>query len=345
METKPGPDRVSRRAARATESRRYAAIASPLHASDGSSLELPSRCANWRPERDRVVLLELEGSEPGAVFSVGESGVLIGRSGNADVNLADNTVSWEHARLTFEHDSAYLEDLSSRNGTFINGRRIAERTRLDDGDYLCLGGGSNVVKFSMMDEFEERALRTLFELTLRDPLTRLYNRRYFDDRLRSEFAFAQRQGTPLALLLIDIDHFKQVNDTCGHQVGDVVLRLVAKSIQRMMRPEDVLARYGGEEFIVIVRATSRRNLDILAARICQRIQSLSLGVATRNVGVTVSVGASCMGPDTPCESAEALLTSADEALYAAKAAGRNRAFTARESDHELETDPRIEPPR
>jgi diguanylate cyclase (GGDEF)-like protein len=95
-----------------------------------------------------------------------------------------------------------------------------------------------------------------------------------------------------------------------------------------VRPEDVLARYGGEEFIVIVRATSLRNLEILAARVCQRVRALPLAPSGHHLSVTVSVGASCMGPDAPCASAEALLTSTDEALYAAKAAGRNRAFTA-----------------
>ena len=157
----------------------------------------------------------------------------------------------------------FAEDLSSRNGTFVNERRVVERTPLVDGDYLGVGGGSTLFKFSMMDDFEEGVLRTLFDLAQRDPLTGLYNRRYFDDRLRSEFLFAQRHDATLGFLFIDIDHFKRVNDTHGHPMGDAVLKLVARSIQKMMRPEDVLARYGGEEFTVLVRATSLRNLEIL----------------------------------------------------------------------------------
>jgi diguanylate cyclase (GGDEF)-like protein len=156
-------------------------------------------------------------------------------------------------------------------------------------------------------------------------LTRLYNRRYFDDRFRGEFAFAQRHGTVLGLLLIDIDHFKHVNDTYGHQVVDLVLRLVANSIQTMMRPEDVLARYGGEELIVIVRATSLRNLEILGTRMCRRIQTLPLDVPDSHLAVTVSIGVSCTDRDTPYSSAAALLADADAAMYAAKASGRNRA--------------------
>ncbi len=282
-----------------------------------------------RPERACIVLLELEGTQPGAVFSVHGPSALIGHKGNADVPLADTTVSWEHARLTVESDGVYIEDLSSQNGTFINDRRIHERTRLDDGDYVRVGGAGTVVKFSMMEAFEERALRTLFELTLRDPLTRLYNRRYFDDRLLSEFAFAERQHTELALLLIDIDHFKRFNDSCGHQVGDAVLKLVASSIQRLLRPEDVLSRYGGEEFVVIARGTSLRNIHILGERLCHQIQSLVLDLPDRSLNVTVSIGASCMGPDEMKSSARALLRSADQALFEAKAAGRNRTTSAR----------------
>jgi two-component system cell cycle response regulator len=254
---------------------------------------------------------------------------IIGHKGSADVPIADATVSWEHARLTVESDGVYIEDLSSRNGTFINEWRVRERTRLTDGDYLRLGGGGTVLKFSMMAEFEKRALRTLFELTLRDPLTRLYNRRYFDDRLLSEFAFAQRQHSLLALLLVDIDHFKRFNDTCGHQTGDAVLKLVASSIQRMMRPEDVLARYGGEEFVVIARGTSLRNIHILGERLCQQIHSLVLGLPDPELKVTVSIGASCMGPGEIPSSADVLVKSADLALFEAKSAGRNRTISAR----------------
>ena len=276
-----------------------------------------------------MVLLELEGAQPGAVFSIRGTSALIGRKGSADVLLGEETVSWEHARLSVESEGAYLEDLASHNGTFVNGQRIRVRTRLHDGDYVGFGSGGPVVKFSLMEEFEERALRTLFELTLRDPLTRLYNRRYFDDRLLSEFAFAQRHHSELALLLIDIDHFKNVNDTCGHQVGDVVLKLVASSIQRMMRPEDVLSRYGGEEFVVITRGTSLRNIHILGERLCHLIESLALDLPDRDLNVTVSIGASCMGAEQTYGSAEALLKSADEALFEAKASGRNRTTSAR----------------
>lgn len=196
-----------------------------------------------------------------------------------------------------------------------------------DGDYLRLGTGS-VLKFSMVDDLEERAHRTLFELTLRDPLTRLYNRRYFDERLLSEFGFAQRHRTQLAILLLDIDHFKRFNDTWGHQAGDVVLKLVANRIQSMMRPEDVLARYGGEEFVVLARATSARDMEILGERLCRGVAALQLDLAPPGVRVTVSIGAAYMSVDEPSTCAETLLRAADLALFSAKAGGRNRTASA-----------------
>lgn len=283
-----------------------------------------------RQHRTRAVLVELQGAQPGAVFRVETPTTVIGRSSRAEVTLADATVSWEHARLHFDGDIVRAEDLASRNGTFVNERRIAEPTPLVDGDYLGVGGGSTLFKFSMMDEFEEGVLRTLFDLAQRDTLTGLYNRRYFDDRLRSEFRFAQRHDTSLGFLFIDIDRFKRINDTRGHPMGDAVLRLVARSIEKMMRPEDVLCRYGGEEFTVLVRATSVRNLEILGARICHRIQALAFVLSSQGLGVTVSVGISCMDTNQRFDSAEMLLAAADEALYEAKSGGGNRVSFASE---------------
>ncbi len=313
---------------RATERDRHTIDASLSHSpalaapDDVAQTVGPSRSA--RPYR---ILLELAGERPGAVSSLCEpSSTVIGRGAEAEVSLGDATVSLRHALITTRDGEAHVEDLGSSNGTFLNGRRIRARTRLADSDYLRFGAGT-ILKFSMVDELEEQAHRTLFELTLRDPLTRLYNRRYFDERLLNEFGFAQRQQTQLAILLIDIDHFKRFNDTCGHQVGDAVLKLVASSIQAMMRPEDVLARYGGEEFVVLTRATSARNMEILGQRVCRRIAALPLNLPGPALKLTVSIGASSLSLEEP-GSAEGLLRAADLALFAAKSGGRNRTVSA-----------------
>ncbi len=278
-----------------------------------------------RLPRKRPLLFVLQGPDQGAVFPIPHGG-LIGRDSKSDIVLGSDTVSREHARLTLHGGQAYVADLGSSSGTFVNGERAVGRTRLADGDYLQFG--ATLLKFSLVDELEENALCTLYELTLRDPLTRLYNRRYFDERLRSEFSFAARQRTPLALLIVDLDHFKRVNDTHGHPTGDRVLSLVASSIGRMMRPEDVLARYGGEEFVVIARHTSLRNAEILGERIRRAVAGLSVELEHGVLGISASVGVASIGPGTFPPDAELLLGAADEALYRAKQGGRNRVVTA-----------------
>jgi diguanylate cyclase (GGDEF)-like protein len=251
---------------------------------------------------------------------------LVGREQGADVQLYDDSVSGQHARITLYPEGVWIEVLGSRNGTFVNVHRVVGRRALLDGDHLQFGGVT-LVRFWMTDELEERALTTLFALTLRDPLTRLYNRRYFDERLSSEFHFARRHHAELALLLIDVDHFKTINDDFGHPMGDSVLRMVAGSIERVMRPEDVVARFGGDEFAIIVRATSERNAEIFAARICHRIEELCVEPPTQSPRITVSAGVALMTAESAIEVAADLVTAADEARYRAKAAGRNQVIS------------------
>ena len=277
--------------------------------------------------QSRSILFVLQGPQLGTVIAVREPSVLVGGRDGADLLLSDDGVADEHARLFRKPEGIYIEDLASASGTFLNGQRLTKLTKLVDGDMLRFGTTATLVKFSMVDELEEHALLTLFELTLRDPLTRLYNRRYFDRRARDEFSFAQRHGTKLAVLVIDIDHFKRVNDQFGHPVGDAVLAAVAKGIEKTKRPEDVLARYGGEEFIVLARSISPRNAEILGERIRRSVQSLTLD-ARFELSVTVSVGVAGLDSDTPFDSCEELVTAADAALFAAKRAGRNRISAA-----------------
>ncbi len=271
---------------------------------------------------DRAVLFVLRGPQHGEVFRLYRQSTLVGRGEGANVRLTDDGVSREHARLTLADDGVYIEDLRSRNGTTLGNRPLVGRVRLADGDHIWFGSNT-IAKFSMMSELEEDALRTLQELSLRDSLTRAYNRRYLDDRLQSELSYARRHGTDLSLLLLDIDHFKTVNDRFGHPAGDAVLKLVAASIQRMLRPEDTLARYGGEEFVVIARGTSLRNAQILGERIRKQIREIELEVGQGLVKVTTSVGVASATTQAVYDSAAEMLAAADEALYEAKSHGRD----------------------
>lgn len=276
--------------------------------------------------RNRAVLFVLCGPRQGAVFRLHGTSLWIGRGAQLELSIEDDAISERHAHITRRLDGFYLHDNGSRNGTFVNDEAVELPRRLLDGDHVSLG--NTILKFSMLDELEEHALTHLVELTVRDPLTGAYNRRYMTEHLRSELAFATRQGLPVGLLLVDIDHFKRVNDRYGHRVGDAVLQLVAASIHRMLRPYDVLCRYGGEEFVVVARQTSPRNAEILAERIRHNVEAMRFEVGGKPASVTVSVGVTVSSPSGGCINPEALLQAADDALYAAKEAGRNRVRTA-----------------
>jgi len=177
-----------------------------------------------------------------------------------------------------------------------------------------------------MDELED--LKLHFEdLSLHDALTGLFNRRYFKKRMDSEIGRARRHQRDTAALMIDIDHFKLVNDRFGHPFGDCVLQELARVLSRNVRQSDLLARYGGEEFIVILFETDQDGAITFAERIRQAVEHHLFRNSSREVGLTVSIGVSVLSGKSLVEypelSWEDLVNKADEALYAAKAAGRN----------------------
>ncbi|MDR3177329.1 MAG: GGDEF domain-containing protein [Desulfovibrio sp.] len=156
-----------------------------------------------------------------------------------------------------------------------------------------------------------------------DALTGVHNRRHFDKRLEEEFSRFKRYGNPLSLLMADIDHFKDINDTRGHQAGDAVLREVADVMTNSIRATDYCARYGGEEFAIILPCTSTRKAVSLAERIRNNIAGHAFTAANGPLRLTVSLGVCGANQDADA-SKETLLSDADAALYAAKSGGRNR---------------------
>jgi len=164
------------------------------------------------------------------------------------------------------------------------------------------------------------------DLAMRDGLTGLYNRRAFDDELRRAFGREDRQHGRLALVLLDIDHFKKLNDTFGHPAGDAVLRHTARVVEQHLRRGDQAARFGGEEFAIILPGTGEGGAVRLAERVREAVEKAQLVFEGARLSVTVSLGAAVWPDDGKDQ--EALLTAADRALYAAKQAGRNRAALA-----------------
>lgn len=170
---------------------------------------------------------------------------------------------------------------------------------------------------------------TMRRTSLVDTLTGVNNRRFLEQRIGEELDRSQRNDDPLSCLFLDIDHFKSVNDTYGHQTGDFVLSLVASMIKKQLRSNDVLARYGGEEFVALLSNINESRVVDIAERIRLSIKELPISYNDKEIKVTISIGSSTYQPSlSPAKSSAdlsaLLILSADKALYAAKNAGRDR---------------------
>ncbi len=272
-------------------------------------------------------LTVLRGVATGAVHRLDGRSIVIGRESPAQIRIDDRGVSRQHAKICHEDDGYFIEDLGSTNGTFVNGERVTSHAkRLCDGDRVLLGE-ETVLNFELLDHLEREVSARRFELSVRDGLTGLYNRRVFDDRLRQEMSFANRHHTPICVIVIDLDHFKRVNDRFGHQAGDRVLAVVSGTLVATLRIEDLVARYGGEELAVIARGIDFEGARVVADRVRQRIEELDIVWNGQRVAVTASVGLAHTDAQS-YTSPEAIVAAADAALYRAKALGRNRVVTA-----------------
>lgn len=168
-----------------------------------------------------------------------------------------------------------------------------------------------------------RANIKLEQLAFRDGLTGLFNHRYFQESFDRELARAKRYGHPLSLIMFDIDLFKEVNDTYGHPAGDQVLKNLAQTVLRAIRPSDILARYGGEEFAVILPETNLTGLKVFAERLRRCVAALTTHTSSTEIRVTISLGGTCLMPEESFSKKE-LIFVADRALYNSKTNGRNR---------------------
>ena len=271
--------------------------------------------------RDRPFLVILAGGNVGEMYPLKQAETIIGRAQKATIRINDDGISRRHAKLTVEGGELHVEDLRSANGTLVNGEKLESKRLLRDGDKITLGS-TIVLKFTYSDDLEFTFQRKMLEAALRDGLTGAFNKRYLMDRLATELAFAQRHEMPLSLVMLDVDHFKRVNDTFGHPAGDDVLVKLAKVVQETVRAEDVFARYGGEEFAVLCRSVDMESAGILAERLRERIAAMVVEHEGERIPVTVSLGVA--GFPEVAQSAEKLISAADEALYEAKQHGRNR---------------------
>ena len=247
----------------------------------------------------------------------------------ADISFRDDAISKRHAKVSLRDGVVEIEDLGSSNGTFVDGEQIT-KSRLADGARVVLGR-STVLTLTFQDELGEQFQQRMYESSTRDQLTKAYNKATFLDQLHTEMRYAARHNTNYLLAIMDIDHFKAVNDTHGHLVGDEVLAQVSKLIRMVTREDAMFARYGGEEFIIAERNATMDDGEKLTERIRRTVAEHKFETSAGILDITLSIGhadLSVIGKP----SARDLIDAADNALYAAKHAGRNCVRRADELD-------------
>jgi two-component system, cell cycle response regulator len=270
----------------------------------------------------RAVLTQMAGLEAGRVCGLDGPEVTLGRAPTCTHAFDEASLSRVHARVVKEGGSYVISDAGSSNGVFVNDKRITRAT-LNDSDRVRLAS-SVTLRFQLVDEQEEKALQRVYESSVKDGLTGVWNRKYLDERLRGEVAYAVRHRTPLAVVIADIDYFKKVNDTYGHLIGDEVLKATAATMRAALRTEDLLARYGGEEFVVVARGVDLKSAVQLAERLRMVTERRPVEVDRQTIARTISAGVSSLACCGQEQSVERLLGIADERLYRAKETGRNR---------------------
>ncbi|WLT31120.1 GGDEF domain-containing protein [Geothrix sp. PMB-07] len=265
-------------------------------------------------------LVAYAGAALGRVFPLSTGTVIIGRAPDAGVTLLDGEVSRHHAQVRVEENRIQLEDLGSTNGTRVNGEAVRGPLELKAGDRLSMGG--HVLKVVCLDSLERAFHETLLDLSTKDALTGLANRGSSLAEFQNRFGLSLRYGRPLSVVVCDLDHFKQVNDTFGHGAGDVVLRAFGERLLTTLREADLAGRIGGEEFLMVLPETDLVGARPFAERLRRIIASTPIPLASGPLNISCSLGIA----ERTASDLEAgqLLARADAALYRAKAGGRNQ---------------------
>jgi two-component system cell cycle response regulator len=284
-----------------------------------------------RGER-RPALVFLRGELLAVPIPLEREQVTLGRALDADVRINDARASRLHARITTEHDPAsgetryHLTDLGSTNGTLLNGERV-EQALLEVGDKFEIG--DQLIRFEMLDEIDVEYQQQIHRLLVHDELTGLLTSKSFFSELRREAARAEAENMPFCVLMMDIDYFKEVNDTYGHLVGSDTLEEVGEVIKKSLRAGDVGARFGGEEFAAFLLDADYAQGLVAAERVRAEIEKHEFRAVRRGSDeeprthrITISIGVASY-PDDAKDPIQ-LVEIADSALYRAKRNGRNQ---------------------
>jgi two-component system, cell cycle response regulator len=280
----------------------------------------PERPVSLSSRNACLVHIYPTGPTMGARYTVGEKPTVIGRASDCDIHINDHSVSRRHARIQPGADGYYAVDLQSTNGTYINDIP-ASMYKLKDGDYLRVG--NCIYRFLMGGNVETEYHEEIYRLTIIDGLTEIHNKRYLMEFLDREIARSSRHNRPLALIMIDIDRFKDINDKYGHLGGDFTLREIAIRVKGNVRKEELFARYGGEEFCIVLPETNLEGALIVADRVLKVVSQTSFVFEDKTFDATISAGLVITQGEADITPVE-LIRRADEKMYQAKNEGRNR---------------------
>ena len=275
----------------------------------------------------------ITGADFGRIFLLEKPETVLGRSDEADIQIDDEKISRKHLKIALvksgvqnsEPMRAVVTDLHSTNGIFINGLRVHEQ-ELSNGDKLKVG--KTILKFEAKDHLDIAYHDKLYQQATCDPLTGLMNRHYLQRELSKFVSLSARYHRTFSVMMLDIDFFKKVNDTYGHDVGDNVLTMVANILMNNVRDHDIAARFGGEEFIILLPETALNDAVVVAERIRMAVEGFNfepLGCQQHCVTISIGIGEF---PTTGIATEE-LVKRTDAALYEAKTSGRNRVCMAR----------------
>lgn len=267
-----------------------------------------------------VVIYDKEKSRQGRRHDLVGKVLRVGRESINDIVLDDVGVSRTHARIERRADGWVLMDVGSTNGTLLNNQKLSVIRSLKNGDQMRFG--SVILKYLSGADIENAFHEEIYQLTILDNLTGLANRREFDDVLAREFARARRYGRRFSVLTLDVDYFKNVNDTYGHPRGDDVLMGIGRLIKGRLRANDLAARLGGEEFALILPETELAGAATVAEQLRAETEALVSASEGSEIKVTISIGCAELTPDD--QDGLSLFRRSDEKLYEAKSAGRNR---------------------
>ena len=273
-----------------------------------------------RPVNLDAALVVIYGLDLGRKFDLTGEETLIGRSSKCDIQIDQESVSRNHAAIANTREGVKIRDAGSTNGTFINDELVEGERELRNGDLVKIG--RTIFKYIAGGNIEAAYHDEIYRLTTMDGLTQIYNRRYFDEQLDREISRSRRYERVLSLVLVDIDHFKKVNDKFGHLAGDSVLKQLASTVRTRIRREDVFARYGGEEFAILLPEVALVGARQLSEKVRRLVEKQRFEFDRQPIPVTISLGVAVLDPHhrEPGD----LVRAADEKLFEAKTGGRNR---------------------